>query len=147
MGYRRKAREMALQILFQGEHFPEANLKENEKHFLSSFPVHKEIELFGAKLYEGVKEHLEEIDLLLQKYSEHWKLYRMSPIDRNILRIALFEMFYLKDIPASVSIDEAIEIAKHYGTEDSGAFVNGILDKILKKEIPTQQHQESTLQI
>ncbi|MBI2608398.1 MAG: transcription antitermination factor NusB [Deltaproteobacteria bacterium] len=135
MGYRRKAREMALQILFQGEYFPEANLKENEKHFLFSFPVQKEIELFGSKLYEGVCEHLEDIDLLLQKYSEHWKLYRMSPIDRNILRIALFEMVYLKDIPASVSIDEAIEIAKHYGTEDSGAFVNGILDKILKKEI------------
>ena len=135
MGYRRKSREMALQMLFQGELYPEKESEELSHHFCSHFKVKKTVLEFGVQLFSGVMKHRDEINKLIETYSDHWKVHRMSYIDRNILRIALYEMIYLDDIPASVSIDEGIEIAKRYGSAESAAFVNGILDKIFKKEI------------
>ena len=86
---------------------------------------------FAEELVYGVETHLPDIDKTLSRSSQHWRLERMTLIDKNILRIALYEMLYLKDIPPKVSINEAIEIGKSFGTEDSRAFINGILDHIL----------------
>jgi len=135
MGYRRKSRELALQMLFESEFYPEKTLVEQFNDFGVNFKVRSGILDFARTLFFGVKEHESDINKLLEHYSDHWKIHRMSFIDRNIIRLSLYELLFIKDIPPSVSIDEAIEIAKHYGSEDSAAFVNGLLDKIFKKEI------------
>ena len=92
--------------------------------------IHPQVAAFSACLVEGVRAHREEIDQMIKKYAKNWSLERIAVIDRNILRFAIYELRYLKEIPAKVTINEAIEIAKTYGSEDSGAFVNGILDQI-----------------
>ena len=105
--------------------------------FYGNFSPTKQAVPFFRKLVEGVRQFQREIDVTIERFSSNWKLYRMPYVDRNILRIAVFEMLYCEDIPIKVSINEAIDIGKKYGTEDSGAFVNGILDSIrlfLEKE-------------
>lgn len=135
MGFRRKARELALQLLFQTDftggriEIPPAFWTENE--------VAPQVKAFTELLVLGVLKHLAEIDQRIEKYAQHWSRERMAAIDRNILRSAIFELIYLKEIPPKVAINEAIEIAKKYGSGDSGAFVNGILDRI--------HHDEATL--
>jgi transcription antitermination factor NusB len=132
MGFRRKARELALQLLFQIDftgdriEIPPSFWTENE-----SLP---QVKAFTEILVNGVLKHLSEIDPMIEKYTQHWSRDRMAAIDRNILRFAIFELLYLKEIPPKVTINEAIEIAKKYGSEDSGAFVNGILDHIHRDE-------------
>lgn len=96
-------------------------------------PSSPEVEEFAGGLVEGVRENLEEIDQLIARHATHWKLSRMACVDRNILRIAIYELKFRPDIPSTVSIDEAIEIGKKFGTEDSGAFINGILDPFSKE--------------
>ena len=135
MGFRRKSREMALQLLYMAEHFPESESIDIWKTYHSFFEVDENLENFSRGLFEGVALHRSDLNKLIESYSDHWRVSRMSYIDRNILRLALYEMIYLEDIPVFVSIDEAIEVAKKYGSEDSPAFINGILDKIFKKEI------------
>lgn len=129
MGNRRKSRELALQALF----YIDAS-KENAitalRHFCDTFTPPRVARPFFMKLVGGVVCAQADIDNLLIRFSSHWKLGRMSCVDRNILRIAVFELFCCQDIPAKVSINEAIDIGKKYGTEDSGAFINGILDSI-----------------
>lgn len=78
----------------------------------------------------GVLEHCDELDRLIEKYSENWRLDRINIIERNILRMALFELLYCGEIPPKVSINEAIDLGKRYGSDDSGSFINGILDRI-----------------
>lgn len=85
---------------------------------------------FSRQVVLGVWENRESLDGVIREASQHWRLERMSLVDRNILRIALFEVLFLKDVPHKVSIDEAVEMGKKYGTEESGAFINGILDHI-----------------
>jgi len=85
---------------------------------------------FARELFFGVAAHMAELDGLLEKASEHWRLDRMSRVDRNVLRLALYEMLYRPDIPLKVSLNEAIDLGKSYGSEDSGAFINGVLDRI-----------------
>ncbi len=85
------------------------------------------------KLVAGVAAHLEELDALIVRFSEHWRLERMTVVDRNLLRLAVFELLYQPKIPPKVAINEAVEMAKRYGSEDSGAFINGILDQIRKE--------------
>ncbi|MCS7337798.1 MAG: transcription antitermination factor NusB [Verrucomicrobiae bacterium] len=89
-----------------------------------------ELRLFADALIRGTIEHMSEIDALIKKHAKNWDLPRMATVDRNLLRLAIYEMLHREDIPPVVSINEAIEIAKKYSTEDSGRFVNGILDKI-----------------
>ena len=132
MGLRRKSREYALQLLFQQDSSQEKVLL--TETFLFHHPVAPPIKDFADCLLQGVTRHLPEIDALIRKYAEHWSLERMALVDRNILRIAVFELLYLDDIPARVTLNEAIEIAKRYGDESSGAFINGILDRILCEE-------------
>lgn len=87
---------------------------------------------YAQSLVEGTLKHLEEIDELIRRQAEHWRLERMPAVDRNILRLAIFEFLYETDVPKLVILDEAIELAKEFGTEQSGRFVNGVLDGILK---------------
>ncbi len=81
-------------------------------------------------LVEGVAAHLEEMDVFIVRYSEHWRLERMTVVDRNLLRLAIYELLYQPQIPPKVVINEAVEMAKRYGSEASGGFINGILDQV-----------------
>ena len=92
----------------------------------------QEVKTFAEKLIRGTAEHLEEIDSLIQKAVDKWKLLRMAAIDRNIIRVAAYEILFRDDIPDAVSINEALEIAKRFSTAESAAFINGILDRISK---------------
>ena len=129
-GSRRKSREAALQALFLIEMNPQNSLEHSLKIFLENFPVKEGSRPFFLRLVEGVWGHKTEIDLLIQRHSENWRLERMSRVDCNILRIAVFELTHCDDIPPRVAINEAIDLGKHFGTDESGAFINGILDSI-----------------
>jgi len=87
------------------------------------------------RLALGVLEHCQEIDRLIEKYSENWRLVRMNIVDRTILRMAIFELLYCEEIPPKVTLNEAIELGKRYGSEDSGSFINGILDRIQNEAV------------
>ena len=90
---------------------------------------------FAKRIVLGVMEHRQEIDRLIKERSENWRLDRMTIIDRNILRIAIFELLYCDDIPPKVTLNEAIDLGKRYGSEESGSFINGILDRIQNEVI------------
>jgi N utilization substance protein B len=154
MGQRREARERAVQFLFQHDLNPPENLEESLEHFWgtqqasaiaeekgaatwgqkaeSPAPTTQEVStrLFADKLIRGVIERRDELDARIKQYAENWDIHRMAVVDRNILRLAIFEMLHREDIPPIVSINEAIDIAKKFSTQDSGKFVNGILDKV-----------------
>ena len=132
MGNRRKARENALQLLYELEFDGERpNGSQRWDSFAEDDMVASgEIRLFAEELVKGVKANEEAIDECIRGASTNWKLERMALVDRNILRMATYELLYLSEIPRKVSMNEAIEIAKRFGTEDSSAFINGILDKI-----------------
>ena len=137
MGKRRRAREIALQFLYQYDTLKETSpndviLEEAIELFWTTKEPssEKEVREFAHKLIVGACENMEGIDSIINRYSKHWRLSRMSKIDRNILRMAIYELVYLMNIPPPVTINEAVELAKKYGTEESGAFVNGILDRI-----------------
>ncbi len=126
---RRTSRELALQILFQREFTSQIDFDQ----FIAMLdePVEKSIREYTQKLVAGVGENKDQIDQWIQAASRHWKMERMSVVDRTILRIACYEIKML-DLKGHIAIDEAVEIAKKYGNTDSGAFVNGILDQINK---------------
>jgi len=134
MGTRRKSRELALQALYEEELAGQARLLDFEE-FCAHFQVNKKAIPYAKKLLDGVQGKKEEINQLISRYAENWRLERMSVIDRNILRLAVFELHYQDDVPTSVAINEAVEIAKRYSTDDSGPFINGILDGMAKEEI------------
>ena len=129
MGTRRKSRELALQALYQGEQAGQNGLLVFEE-FCAHFQVNKKAIPYAKKLLDGVQEKADAINQLISKYAENWRLERMSVIDRNILRLAVYEVHYQDDVP----INEAVEIAKRYSTDDSGPFINGILDSMAKEE-------------
>jgi N utilization substance protein B len=131
MGRRRRSRELALQYLYQWDFH--GREKEAAELFWESRRESDEVRGFAREICDGVRQKMEDIDPLIESHSQHWKLYRMSRVDRNILRIAVFELTCLADIPAKVSIDEAIEIGKKFGTSESASFINGILDKICRQ--------------
>jgi N utilization substance protein B len=133
MGTRRKSRELALQALFQGELAEQNGLLDFEE-FCAHFQVNKKAIPYAKKLLDGVLEKGEVLNQLISKYAENWRLERMSVIDRNILRLAVFEVHYQDDVPTTVAINEAVEIAKRYSTDDSGPFINGILDAMAREE-------------
>ena len=98
--------------------------------FCADFKPSRTVTPYFQRLINGVKKSKAEIDALIEKYSSNWKISRISCVDRNVMRIAVYEMLYCEDIPSKVSINEAIEIGKKFGAEDSGSFINGILDSI-----------------
>ncbi len=129
MSTRRRAREIALQVLYQLDIDPQDPRKVISLYWENFQPSEKARE-FCWRLVEGVLQNQKEIDRLIKENSEHWTLKRMAVVDRNILRLATFELRYCSDIPFKVTLNEAVELAKKFGADDSGAFINGILDNI-----------------
>src|SRR5262249_32616954 len=148
IGPRRRAREIALQVLFSldlnaGLTVPQA-LAQFWKDFAHevrtddsprdgespSGETPREVVAFAEKLVAGTVEHLGELDAIIQRASRNWRLERMARVDRNVLRLATYELRYVEEVPAKVVINEAIEVAKRYGAQESPAFVNGLLDRI-----------------
>lgn len=134
MKKRSRARELALQVLYQVDlRGPEVLAEAN------SFIRTEERDLatceFALRLVDGVREHREELDRAIQAVAQNWEIGRMAVIDRNVLRLATYELLHCTDIPPKVSINEAIELGKRYSTQNSGGFINGILDKI-KDRVP-----------
>jgi len=131
MGNRRKARELALNALFQGE-MTATTAVENFPLLCENFEINKKSIPYGRELVWGITEKWEEINAKIAESAVNWRVSRMSVLDRNIIRLAAYEMMFKDEVPPRVAIDEAIELAKRYCAEDSPAFINGILDAILK---------------
>jgi transcription antitermination protein NusB len=125
---RSRCREWALQILYQAEY--RGHRQGETARFYRHFEQGEKVPPYLAKLVEGVEAHQAELDALIRQHSEHWRLERMAAVDRNLLRLALYELLHQPTVPAKVVINEAVELAKRYGGEDSGAFINGILDRV-----------------
>jgi transcription antitermination protein NusB len=154
MGKRREARERAVQFLFQHDLSPPEDLERALSEFWDTQraaaiaddkgPAHwgqpvdlppptaeeAEERLFAEPLIRGALEHRDAIDGHIKKHVKNWEIHRIAAVDRNIMRLAIYEMLYRDDIPPVVSINEAVDIAKKFSTQDSGKFVNGVLDKI-----------------
>ena len=135
MGTRRKARELAVQLLYQHD-LAKMDPEEGMRLFWEYFPVDVEAREFCTQLVLGTLDRLAVIDELLSEASENWSLHRMSVVDRNILRLATYELVDRPDIPPSVSLNEAIEIAKKYSSPDAAVFINGVLDRVKRTVYP-----------
>ncbi len=134
MGIRRKARESALQFLFQDDFAAvgtrRKGLAERFDLFCSLYQVNRKARPYTLELLQGIWENCAHIDSLIGQCAKNWRLERIAITDRNLLRIGVYEMVYCDDIPVQVAINEAVEIAKRYGSDDSPAFINGILDAV-----------------
>ncbi len=134
MGARRIARERALQALYQldmaGAGPSSDALEAAWAAAQEDGPVDTSAKGFSRELVEGVRGHLPEIDALISEHSQNWRLDRMSRIDRNVLRLGVFELKFRDDIPRKVTINEAVELGKTFGSEESSAFINGLLDRV-----------------
>ncbi|HPN73104.1 MAG TPA: transcription antitermination factor NusB [Candidatus Omnitrophota bacterium] len=130
MRKRTLSREIALKILYASEITGESPLEAARKFWENEGEQSEEVRSYADTLVAGVSDKREEIDSAITMFAANWEIGRMATIDRNIIRLASFELMFLDDIPPKVAINEAIEIAKKYGDKDSGKFVNGILDRI-----------------
>jgi N utilization substance protein B len=143
MGTRRKSRELAMQALFCID-----TLKNESDELLEGLSgilkLAPDTQRFYMTLIKGVIDNKSRIDQLIEQFSNNWKINRMGCVDRNILRIATYELLYCLDIPPKVSINEAVDIGKLYGTEESGSFINGILDSIYQQEISKNKKDEKS---
>jgi len=137
MGRRRKAREIALQFLYQLDLHGAVDPEPYEAEFWARHHVDDAAREFAERLVRGTKQNQAKVDGLLGQYAEHWDLERMAVVDRNILRMALYELAWHPEVPPKVVINEAIEIAKKFGTQESSRFVNGVLDRVLRELHPT----------
>lgn len=132
MSLRRKGRELAVQVLYQWDvHHDTAGWLDG---FWAQNKVHPEVKAFADQLVHGVIDHAGELDRLIAHSAEHWTVPRMAITDRTVLRVAVYELLYMPDIPGRVTLNEAIDVVKLFGDEQSGAFVNGILDRILRED-------------
>jgi transcription antitermination protein NusB len=138
VGNRRKGRELALQALYQIEMTGDASGAAVDL-FLGHFEGGPKPKEFARRLVSGVVSQRVEIDGLIERCTEHWKLMRLAKVDLVILRMATYELIFCPDIPLQVSLDEAIEIGKRYGTDDSASFINGVLDQIAQSSGVKQQ--------
>ena len=132
MKRRSRARELALQTLYQVDLTRETE-RANVDAFLDEQEAEEEPREFARALVHGTLEHQEEIDEKIAEVTQNWAISRMAVIDRNVLRLAAHELLHREDIPPKVSVNEAIEIGKRFSTTNSGAFINGILDKIMNQ--------------
>ena len=141
MRKRTLAREQALKILYQAE------LTRREINLAAKYywgeqeDIDEHVSAFTNRLTSGIHEHLNAIDEKISRHATNWQLKRMAVIDRNVLRIGVYELLYASDIPPKVTINEAVELAKKYGDMESSKFVNGILDKIHKTEITPKTNE------
>lgn len=138
MGTRRKGRELALQALYQIEMTGDSSLGAVEL-FLGHFEGNVRAKEFARRLVFGVVNQRAEIDRLIERCTENWKLTRMAKVDLVILRMAAYEVVFCSDIPVNVSLDEAIEVGKRFGTVDSATFINGVLDQLAHLTIEKTQ--------
>lgn len=132
MHQRRKAREVTLQVLYALD-VNGIELRESIALFWANFDAPEEVRPFSSLLIEGAWNNREQIDKLIGGSSENWTLSRMSRVDKSILRMAVYELLFCRDIPPKVTLNEAIDLGKVYGSENSGAFINGILDDLYGK--------------
>ena len=127
MGVRRRGREYALQMLYAMD----LNGYQPDQVFAGFYALqdlNRDAFYYARRLVDGVHGHLDEIDTALARYAEHWKIHRMAAVDRNLLRLGIYELMYLKDIPFPIIINEALEIVKEFSDQEGTQFVNGILD-------------------
>ncbi len=130
MATRRDAREWALQMVFSLDLNPKAELDWTIQDFFREHPTQDEkIRGFAVGLVRGVYREQPTIDATITRYAQHWRIARMAAVDRNVLRVALYELLFCPDVPAAVVINEAIDVAKYFSNAESGRFVNGILDR------------------
>ncbi|HET9963357.1 MAG TPA: transcription antitermination factor NusB [Nitrospiraceae bacterium] len=129
MASRHQARERAIQILFQYDIHGQPGLWLEE--FWKAYPLEEEFKAFAERLVTGVLAEKSELDRVITAHATNWKVSRMPIVDRNILRLGCFELLHLPEVPAKVTLNEAIELAKSFGDEEASKFVNGILDKVL----------------
>ncbi len=136
MGTRRRAREAALQFLFQddfldrGKSTDAAELDKRFAAFSLLYQVNKKARPYARNLLGGIFEELDQIDGAIVAHATNWRLERIAATDRNLLRVAIYELMFQEDVPAQVAINEAVEIAKRYGSQDSPSFINGVLDAV-----------------
>ena len=131
---RRKARQAIAQILYRDEfhsHIFEEGRKDSEFFFKRLNKIDQE---FALKILKGLKGHKTKIDAIIKKYVRHWKKERISLVDLNIMRLAIFEILFCPDIPDRSALNEALELAKNFGEKKSSVFINGILDQVLKNK-------------
>ena len=136
MTKRRKAREVALQFLYQLDLQGEADPAPHGAEFWARHPLDDDVREFADAIVQGTKTTQSEIDGIIARFTEHWDLDRMAVVDRNILRLAVYELGWRADTPPKVVINEAIEIAKKFGTRESSRFINGILDRVHRELRP-----------
>ena len=136
MRKRSKSREYALQILYQID-IRHADCQQILQEFWRGHEPTSDVKAFANRLAQGTMEHLVDIDPLIARHADNWTLKRMAVIDRNILRLGVYELVYLDDVPPKVCINEGIELAKRFGDAESGKFINGILDAIRKTRAST----------
>ncbi len=138
MGKRRRSRELAIKVLFHLE-FSDDDPSAAFDLICDNFGFSDDVRLFSKDLVLGVCDHLDELNAVISKTSKNWRLERIAKVDRCILRLAAYELLYRDDIPPKVSINEAVELAKKFGAEESGAFINGILDKVYNTVISAEK--------
>lgn len=129
MGQRRRSRECALQMLFTID-LASADPQEVFQHFWVGQEAEDDVRIFAEQLVRGVSHRRRGLDSILAASAEHWRVERMAIVDRNVLRIAVYELLFERDTPQAVVLDEAIEVAKRFGGDESGKFVNGVLDAV-----------------
>lgn len=129
MRKRTRAREFALKALYQIE-MTKDNCPDSLDIFWSDHKAEEDVKEFATGLISGTMDNLKKIDEVISKHASNWDISRMAKVDRNIMRIAAYELLFREDIPPRVSINEAVDIAKKYGDMESGKFVNGVLDSI-----------------
>lgn len=132
MTRRSRAREVALQLLFQRDFNP-AVPRQTLVQFATDRLRESELRVFCMGLFDGVASHLEEIDVRLAASAENWRVSRMATVDRNVLRLGTFELLFTNETPDAVAFDEAIELARRFGSADSPSFVNGVLDRLRRE--------------
>jgi transcription antitermination protein NusB len=137
MGKRRKARELALQLLYQLDVQDASSPEPYLDEFWARHPVDVEVRDFTEALIRGTKVHEAKIDEMISQYAENWELERMAVVDRNILRQGIFELLWEEGVPPKVAINEALEVAKKFSTQESSRFINGVLDRIHKELRPS----------
>jgi len=142
-GSRHQSRERALQILFQYDIHGKPGLWLDE--FWKQYKVSEDVKAFAEQLVNGVIEHKKDLDALIGRHATNWKVSRMQIVDRNILRLGAYELLHLHEMPAKVTLNEAIELAKDFGDDEAAKFVNGILDKVLTTEANLEGKRQQTV--
>jgi N utilization substance protein B len=136
VGRRRQARELALQLLYELDVREDADAGAVMRAFWARRTVPEEVQTFADTIVRGVKAHQDKIDEIIARFAEHWELGRMAVVDRNLLRAGVWELLWGVDVPPKAVINEAIEIARRFSTEESTRFVNGLLDRVRRELCP-----------